>query len=222
MELRKMYREIIPNTFLDTLGRELKNCSSILDLGCGFKSPIKNLPKTFYSVGVDIYKPSIEISKKSKIHDKYYNMNVLNIGKKFKKKSFDCVMALSVIEHLEKIDGYKLIKLMENIAKEKIIIQVPNGELHQTPHAGNNPYQSHISDWSAEEMKSLGFKVTGVSGLKFLKGEMTEIQPQIKWKPWILWKTISDITALFLKRTPELSFELLCIKNINKINHSFK
>ena len=212
--LRFIYRTIIPNTFLLELGKELKDCENVLDLGCGSKSPISNFPKTFHAEGVEIYKPSIEQSKKLRIHDKYHNMNILDIGKKFKPKSFDCVLALCVIEHLNKNEGSKLIKLMEKISKKKIIVDVPNGYL-ESDHEHlpeDNPYQSHKSGWSTNEMKNLGFKVIGISGFKFLRGDSPK---QIKWKPWIFWKFVSDLSALFLKSKPEWSFELFCIKRTN-------
>ncbi len=219
--LRPIYRTIIPNMYLTELGKELKDCKNVLDLGCGSKSPISNFPKTFYAEGVEIYKPSIEQSKKKKIHDKYHNINMLNIGKKIKPKSFDCVLALDVIEHLDKDEGARLINLMEKIAKKVLIVVMPNGYLgHSNPdieydEIKENPHQSHKSGWSTKEMKDLEFKVIGIGGFKFLKGDCPK---QIKWKPWIFWKIVSDLSALFLRNKPEWSFELYCIKKtINKL-----
>lgn len=214
--IRVLYRKIIPNTFLLELGKELKGCKSVLDLGCGFRSPIHNFPKTFYTEGVEIYDPYIESSKRHGIHDRYHNIDVLTINKIFKPKSFDCVLALSLIEHFNKRDGLRLIKNMEKIAKEKVIILTPNGSIPQNHLHEDNPYQRHKSGWSPSEMKNLGFKVIGVSGFKFLKGETAENKPQLKWWPWIFWKLVSDISALFLKTRPLSSFEIFCVKKLAK------
>jgi len=217
--LRPVYRTIIPNTYLAELGKELKDCKSVLDLGCGSKSPISNFPKTFHAEGVEIYKPSIEQSKKKGIHDKYHNINMLGIGKKFKPKSFDCVLALDVIEHLDKDEGARLINLMKKIAKKVLIVVMPNGYLgHSNPDIKysmieENPHQAHKSGWSVKEMKDLGFKVIGIGGFKFLKGDHLE---QIRWKPWVFWKLVSDLSAPFLRNKPEWSFELYCIKKNNQ------
>jgi len=53
------------------LQKELKDCQTVLDLGCGPSSPLKNIKNIKYSVGVELFKPYLEISKKQKIHNKY-------------------------------------------------------------------------------------------------------------------------------------------------------
>lgn len=133
----------------------LLDCNSILDVGCGSNSPIQFFSKNMYSVGIDVFAPSIEESKNKGIHNKYYKMGVLDIGSKFSDNSFDCVLASDLIEHLEKKEGLKLIKLMEKIAKKKIIIFTPNGYLPQGE-CENNPYQEHKSGWTYLEMQKKG------------------------------------------------------------------
>src|SRR3990170_2553627 len=113
---RDIYTKIFPD-LVSELGKELNDCKSVLDIGCGDDSPIKFFSRRFYSEGVDIFLPSINKSKKETIHNKYHKMNILAIDKKFKPNSFDCVLALDVIEHLDKKGGLKLIKKMERIAK---------------------------------------------------------------------------------------------------------
>ena len=106
--LKKVYVNYyvkIFSSYETELEKAIGKCKTLLDVGCGNDSPIKSFSKKFYSVGVDIFKPSIEKSKNLKIHNKYYKINVLDIGKKFKPNSFDCVLASDLIEHLSKEDG---------------------------------------------------------------------------------------------------------------------
>lgn len=46
------------------LEKHLRDCSSVLDIGCGSNSPLRHVKKTFYSEGIDGYKPSIVKNKK--------------------------------------------------------------------------------------------------------------------------------------------------------------
>ena len=213
---KKIYRTIIPNQYLVELGKELKVCKSVLDLGCGFKSPIINFPKTFYSVGVDIYPSYVEESKRKKIHDEYFVMDVMKADKKFKPKSFDCVIALGVIEHITRKEGFMLLQIMEKIAKKKVIIFTPNGLLPSTHHNEQEGY-NHKSGWVAKDFTKLGYRVYGVNGLKSLKYDHADPDDntQVRFKPKIFWKLVSDISAIFLKNNPDRSFEILCVKDIS-------
>ena len=106
------------------LQKELKSCDSVLDLGCGPSSPLKNCKNIKYSVGVEAFKPYLDISKKQKIHTNYLPKNILNLD--FPKNSFDAVILIEVLEHLTKKDGQKILKLANKWAKKKIIISTPN------------------------------------------------------------------------------------------------
>lgn len=209
--LKNIYLKIFPLPIF-YLEKELKECKSLLDVGCGSNSPIGKLPKKkFYSVGVDAFREAIEKSKKNKIHNKYFLMNVMKIDTKFKAKSFDCVLALDLIEHLKKKDGVRLIKKMEKIARKKVIILTPNGFLPQEEYEGNIK-QVHLSGWSVKEMRKEGYGVIGINGLKGLRKEKAEL----KFKPKIFWRVVSDISQVFVKNHPEKAFHILCVKKIEK------
>ncbi len=197
--------------FLDKLEEEtLLAGSKALDLGCGKQSPIKFFSnKLKYSLGVDNYEQYIALSKSQNIHTDYIISDVLEACEKIKTNSFDCVLALDLIEHLSRNDGLKLIKEMERVAKHKLIIYTPNGYLAQGI-LDDNRHQHHLSGWKVGEMKKLGFKVFGMSGLKFLRKE----EGKIKWRPIFFWQKISSFTQLFVYFFPQLSFQILCIKDI--------
>lgn len=205
------YVKIFPNYQIE-LEKAIGKCKNLIDVGCGSDSPIKPFSKKFYCVGVDVFAPSIEKSKNLKIHNKYYKIDVLDIGKKIKSNSFDCVLASDLIEHLTKEEGIKLIEMMEKISKNKVIIFTPNGFLPQGEQ-DNNPWQLHKSGWTVKEMKKRGYNVIGINGLKPLRGEGASI----RFWPKYFWLIISDLTQFFVRNKPEKAFQILCVK-IKKIS----
>ena len=205
-----IYKKIFPDYPME-LGNVVGNVDTLLDVGCGDNSPVQFLAPDIYKVGVDIFEPSIEASKKKKIHSDYVKLNVLEIGDYFEESSFDCAVASDLIEHLEKKDGYELIKQMEKVSRKRIIIFTPNGFLKQGEY-NQNPWQVHHSGWTPDEMEGMGFKVYGINGMKRLRGEFSKI----RYRPRFLWRFISDLTQLFLKQRPGLAFQMLCVKELQE------
>jgi SAM-dependent methyltransferase len=210
MEICNKIRKTFPNLALLTLAYELeavlKDCRSVLDIGCGNNSPLRLINnKNKYFVGVDIYYPR----EKRKIHHRYIQADASDINKHFKPKSFDAVVALDLIEHLPKKQGINLIEKMENIAKRKIVILTPNGFVKQT--ADDNSFQEHVSGWEIKDFARKGFFVRGIYGLKFLRKERAEL----KFKPKIISGIISEISHYVLtKYFPKYSYSLIAFKEI--------
>ncbi len=192
-----------------TLAGYLNNVESVLDVGCGSNSPLAKVQKHFYSVGVDLFGPSIDKSKKAGIHDSYKKTNVLMIDRIFKKKEFDAVIALDLIEHLEKKQGYDLIKKMSKLATKKVIVMTPNGFYKQEPYE-ENVYQIHRSGWDVNDFSKLGFTVRGIRGAKWLRGEYATL----RWKPWIVWGIISVLSESLVYFFPRWAHQLFAVKEI--------
>jgi SAM-dependent methyltransferase len=211
----KNHKKISHFDFIDELELALKGCESVLDIGCGSSSPIKHLPKKFYAVGCDSFPGAIEKSQKEGIHDQYRLMNVLDLDKNFPPQSFDCVLALDLIEHLEKEEGVRLIAMMEKTAKKKVVIFTPNGFLPQQEYE-NNLGQIHKSGWSVEEMKEKGFRVKGIMGWKALRGN----KGSLKFSPKTFWAIISNLTQMVVKKNPEWAFQILCVKDLSAKDNS--
>lgn len=209
--IKKLLANLGDSFYFSTLERELHGMQTVLDVGCGSWSPLARVKKSFKSVGIDMHKPSIEELKKLKIHDECKVGNVLKLNRYFKPKSFDAVIALDVIEHLEKDEGYKLLSQMESIAKKKVIIVTPFGFTEQHPSDGN-PYQIHKSGWYINDFKNRGYKVFGLRGFRFIRGEFANI----KYKPWLLWGIIASISQFFVYLFPTLAYQLLAVKNFKK------
>lgn len=159
--LRKVLR--IDSTSLPLVARELPGATSVLDVGCGTSSPLRELPKSFYSVGVDIFTLTILALKTIKSYDDL----VLADGRHlpFKDKVFDIVLSLEVIEHMTKQEGHLFLSNLSRLAKKKLLVSTPSSFLPQGEY-NNNVYQKHLSGWSSDEFKALGFMVVGFGGLK--------------------------------------------------------
>lgn len=209
MDIRTKLVSFGDSLYYQTLEKELTGMKSVLDLGCGGKSPLAKVKKTFYSVGFDIFKKSIEKSKKVHIHDAYKQGDVMKIDTYFKKKSFDCVVALDLIEHLPKRDGFALLKKMETLARKKVIVLTPNGFYKQEPYE-ENPFQMHKSGWVLEDFTMQGYKSFGMRGIKYLRGEYATIT----LRPWIVWAAISVLSQPFFYFLPSMSYQLLAIKKL--------
>jgi len=219
--IKKIVQQFYENIYLwaypsypKELKRSVKGCKTLLDIGCGSNSPVRFFSKQIDCTGIDAFMPSIEKSKKKRIHKKYFLMNIFDIKKKIPPRSYDCVLASDVIEHLSKENGIKLIRIMENIAKKKVILFTPNGFLKQGK-LYNNPWQIHKSGWSIEEMRQQGYDIIGINGLKALRKPFSEKNGSFKFKPKIFWMLVSDLTQFFTKKHPKYAFHILCVSRMS-------
>lgn len=210
MGLRQWLVEMGDASYYKVLERELKDIKSVLDVGCGENSPLARVSKNFYSVGIDVFEPSITKSKKAKIHDDYKVGNILKLETFFKPKSFDAVVALDVIEHFKKKDALKLIDSMDRIAKKKVLIVTPYGFTQQSAYDGN-PYQEHKSGWNVSDFKKMGYKIRGMRGFRFIRGG--EGGANILYKPWIIWGVVSALSQPIAYFIPQFASQLLAVKH---------
>lgn len=188
----------------------LSGSESVLDVGCGNASPIQYLGIS-NSTGIDGYQPAIEAAKAAKTHSKFEMGDIRNLTNVFPKKSFDACIALDVIEHLPKEDGFKLIESMQAVAKKRIIFLTPNGFLPQTRQESGD-LQEHLSGWSASEMRQLGFQVVGLLGPKSLRGEFHRIKRSPRW----FWGLVSLFNQITVTRSnPENAAAILCWKDLS-------
>jgi len=203
--VQPLYNKLFPG-WVQTLRKELAGCDTVLDLGCGYNSPLRQC-NVSHSVGIDLFSPYLEESKGKLIHDRYVRADIR--GVQFNPGSFDAVIALEVLEHLTKKEGYELLEKMESWATKKLIISTPNGYLWQDGF-DNNPLQAHKTGWNSAELKTLGFRIYGMTGWKKLAGP----KGIIKYGPSLLWETIFHMTHKITYRHPTLAFQLLAIKNL--------
>ena len=132
---------------------------SILDVACGLSLKSKFIPAQI-RVGVDIY-------------DKYFDhietdvpyvvikYDVRKLEEIFLPKSFDLVLALDIIEHLDKDESLSMIRQCEKIARKAVILETPKGYVPQnldiTGHGGHE-FQTHRCGWELAELQQMGYQ----------------------------------------------------------------
>jgi hypothetical protein len=190
------------------LRSSLAGCHTVLDVGCGKSSPLRFVPGP-HLVGVDGYGPAIEEARAGRTHDEFLSGDVRKLTELFPDRKFDACVALDVIEHLPKEDGWLMLKSMEKLAKKRVVIFTPNGFVPQRSQDGD--LQEHLSGWTAEDLRPLGYQVMGMCGPKSLRGEYH----RIKHKPrafWALLSTIADFT--YTRSHPASAAAILAVKNL--------
>ncbi len=190
---------------LSELKKELKGLKSVLEVGSGIHSQFGKITRDYYLEGIDLL--PINKNKKLWIHDAYKKGDVRFLRKFYKKNSFDAVVAIDVIEHLNKKDGIKLMEDMEWIARKKIIILTPEG-FHKQGIVNGNPYMKHLSGWKSHEFKKRGYRVMGMHGLKIIRGK----EASIKYKPWYVWLYISHLSQQITRFFPRIAFHIFAVK----------
>ena len=211
----KLFESIFP-TNVYILKKELKDCHSVLDLGCGPDSPIQYCNNIKHSIGVEAFQPYLDVSQKNGIHTEYINKKIGEL--EFEENSFDAVILMEVIEHMEETEGLEVLKKIETWARKKVIISTPNGFFPQKI-IDNNPMQVHLSGWDTKKMESLGFsKILGLAGLKYLRDEIdhssmdSELFISMKYKPKFFWFIIATLSQIFTYHFPKFAFGLFCVK----------
>lgn len=194
----------------------LCGCDSILDVGCGASSPLEYACRNKVTEGIDGFYASIAQSKKNKIHDSYRIDDIRRLGQLYAPKSYDAVIALDVVEHLTRKEGFQLISDMEAIARKKVVVMTPNGFYRQEDIDGNN-LQIHRSGWSVSDFQNLHFRTFGIRGLKWLRHE----HATLRFKPWFYWGLVSFVSEPILMMFPALSYQIFAVKHVDQKNRKF-
>jgi SAM-dependent methyltransferase len=204
------------HTLLYCLRRELQDCESVLDLGCGPSSPIQ-FCGVRESVGVEPFEPYYERASSAKTHTRLVRATAAELD--FAPKSFDAVTLIEVIEHLPAEEGRRLLIAAESWAKKKVIVTSPNGYVAQQAVDGN-PLQEHLSGWSLQDMRLLGFRSRGLAGLKVLRQESDsntmgdDILANIRFHPRPFWFIVATLSQLVTYVLPAYAFGLFSVKQM--------
>lgn len=195
-------------TYQRELNYHLKNCESVLDIGCGGGSPLRHI---YFkrAVGIDLDQEYIDEAAENRTHHELILSDVKTIKHKFHKKEFDACVALDLIEHLTKKDGLDLIADMERLAKKKVIIFTPNGYMNQKNE--KHPLQNHQSGWTAEEMEKRGFKVYGMLGPKVLRKD----QHVLRGNKYISGMLSELIQLVYTRNHPYNAAAIFCVKELS-------
>ncbi len=137
------------HNFLDT---KIVETDEVLDIGCGIRTYSRY--KCSKIIGVDGWEkvnPDILLDcNKEKLP--------------FSENSFDVILLIDFIEHLDKDQGWRIINESKNISRKNIILMTPlwwteNKENTENPNLWcyKNPFNYHKSLWSVDEFISVGF-----------------------------------------------------------------
>jgi SAM-dependent methyltransferase len=133
---------------------------SILDVACGLSLKSKFIPAQI-RVGVDIYDKYFDHIE-AEVPYVVMKYDVRKLNEIFVPKSFDLVIALDIIEHLEKQESLDMIAQCEKIARKGVILETPNGYIPQNLDIlghGGHEFQTHRCGWDPAELEKLGYKV---------------------------------------------------------------
>lgn len=157
---------------------------SILDAACGLSLKSKYIPAQI-RVGVDIYEEYFKHIE-SDVPYVVLKYDIRKLREIFMPKSFDLVIALDVMEHLEKQESLDVLRQCEEIARKAVIIETPRGYIPTNMDIlghGGDEWQTHRSGWEPEEFETLGYKtilrdytMTNVQR----HTEITDINPNIQ------------------------------------------
>lgn len=179
--------------------------TTVLDVGCGQASLVPAV------VGPGTQVTGIDIIDQAPPHGyvRYVRADIRDLGSHFSPRSFDCVVALDVIEHLPKEDGHTLLTSIERLARRRVVVFTPNGFLSQEAY-DDNPFQEHLSGWAVEELTDYGFQIEGVNGWRPIRGERADI----RLRPSCLWARVSVVSQPLVVQHPRLAFQLLATKEL--------
>lgn len=199
----KVVKDWLVNSYpyLEWLKRDLADCESILELGCGSNSPLLKIGYGYKTDAVDIWQPYVDAHNERGDYRKCEQADILAMD--FSGRSYDAVVICDVLEHLDKPKVYKvgLFGKVEKLAKKKVILFTPNGFVPNDEVDGD-PYQAHISAWYPRDYRERGYKVVGSTGVRWLMGKASLprfkpadlfqvlimlTQPMVYWWPGVAW-----------------------------------
>lgn len=191
----------------------------ILDLGSGFGGVWNNVKgRTVFSelkiliTLIDIDSDLLNRASVNSLPQAKFDLQVgllPNCLEKFATDSFDLVLGIDLIEHLSKEDGYRLLYEIDRIGKMSSMLVTPNGFVWQPP-ALNNRYNAHISSWTSEELKTLGWtRIRGLVGFRSYWGPYSQPLRQPTNSFWWEFYALQKIIASFF---PKVAFSILAVK----------
>lgn len=144
------------------------DCDSVLELGCGVGD---KLAATACGIrhGVDVHRPYLERAR-SRWGGRLTTLTLANAitfvaaaKRKGARKLWDAVMLIDFLEHLELEPSRQLLADCMTIARQRVIVLVPEGFLPQQDidvhNLGGEKWQQHRSAWTAGDLEERGFDV---------------------------------------------------------------
>jgi hypothetical protein len=133
---------------------------SVLDVACGLSLKSKYIDAQI-RVGVDLFEEYFNHIE-ADVPYVLIKYDVRKLSEIFPPKSFDLVIGLDIIEHLEKEESLSMIQQCETIARKGVIFETPKGFIPQNIDIlgyGGHEFQTHRCGWEVAELEGLGYTV---------------------------------------------------------------
>lgn len=146
----------------EAVQKEINPDDTVLDLGCGNYTTIEGLICKSY-LGLDVWLPYLDVIKETQ-NVIQFNLETDHL-ERFPDKSYDIVICLDVLEHLDLKTADNTLRHMKRITRKKAIIFTPsefydnNKAVENAWDLGNCPFQKHKCVVSGQTLKALGFKI---------------------------------------------------------------
>ena len=192
------------------LRRDLADCDTILELGCGSNSPILQIGYGKKTYAVDIFQPYVDMHNRLGNYRECWQADVLKFSLATI-KSFDAVVAFDILEHLDRsaVEARGLLEEMEKQARKKVILFTPNGWTANSQVDGNE-YQLHRSQWEPADYQGRGYTVTGTHGWRWIIGECG----LPRRCPYSVWAIVAMLSLPLMVNHPEWAGHSYAVKNV--------
>lgn len=196
-------------SYLKWLKRDLADCESILELGCGSNSPIIRIGYGHKTDTVDIFEPYIEKHNRNHDYRECHQADILEM--RFPEKKYDAVVMLDVLEHLPRdiVERTKLMERMEQCAKKKVIFFTPNGYVENDLVDGDE-HQAHVSAWEPIDYQKRGYKVHGATGIRWVLGKAS----LPKYHPYSVFAIVAMCSMPVIYNRPEIGWHSYAVREI--------
>lgn len=194
--------------YWEWLRRDLADCETILELGCGQKSPILQIDYGKKTDAIDIWGSYVVQHNEAGDYHKCQQGDILEFN--FPQKAYDAVVMLDALEHLPrgKVREIGLFDRMERCARKKVILFTPNGYIPNDEIDGN-PYQIHLSVWRPGDYEARGYEVLGGTGLRYLFNKAS-----CPKRPQSIFYLLGMISQPLIYHFPKLAFHSYAVKEL--------
>lgn len=191
------------------LKRDLADCETILEIGCGSNSPILQIGLGKKTDTFDVWMPYIEKHNKKSDYRNCWQQDVFDYNIPLNK--YDAIVMCDVLEHLDsdKVIYSGLFGKFDQIAKKKIILFTPNGFIENNL-VDDDPYQAHLSAWEPRDYQERGYTVKGATGLRWLLG----VGSLPKYHPYSIVSIIAMLSQRIIYNHPTWAWHSYAVKEI--------
>lgn len=151
-------------------------------------------------VGCDGYLPNVEMTRATGVYAEVLHVRFPPLP--FPDQSFDTVLLMEIVEHLEKPDAYRLVEEAKRIARKRVIVSTPNFSMLREGHdtiTGFNELEHHLSYISRRDLRRMGFTVYGTGSRepgRILRGVLRRLW-LLDWYMRRVRPALSGLGALF-------------------------